>query len=108
MINDHKIMIATTTTTTTTTTTIITGGLPASTRTGTPNGMVSQRGQCRIFSECFPALGLPTPSSPALFREATTYAWRNRLRKIPTGKSERNRGEVLRGGPGHSGATLAT
>ena len=36
----------------------------------------------------FPVLGSPNPSYPALCRQATSYAWRNRLRRIPLGRSD--------------------
>ena len=54
----------------------------------------------------FPALGSPNPSYPALCRQATSYAWRNRLRRIPLGRSEDARGEVRKGGARHSVAAL--
>ena len=51
-------------TTTTTTPTIITWGLPASTRTGTPNSMTSQHGQCRHFLRAFLSWVLLIPATP--------------------------------------------
>ena len=48
----------------------------------------------------FPALGPPNPSYPALCRQATSYAWRNRLRRIPLGRSESAHGEVRQSGAG--------
>ena len=40
------------------------------------------------FRSRFPVLGSPNPSYPALCRQATSYAWRNRLRRIPLGRSD--------------------
>ena len=65
--------------------------------------MAGQCGQCWNSFLFPPGVGFPNPSYPALFRRATTYAWRNRLRKIPTGRSERTRGEILTGGRGTLG-----
>jgi len=50
----------------------------------------------------FPVLGSPNPSYPALCRQATSYAWRNRLQRIPLGRSDAARGEVPEGRAGHS------
>ena len=58
------------------------------------------------FGSRFPVLGSPNPSYPALCRQATSYAWRNRLRRIPLGWSEDARGEVREGGARHSVAAL--
>ena len=58
------------------------------------------------FRSRFPVLGSPNPSYPALCRQATSYAWRNRLRRIPLGKSEDARGEVRKGSARHSVAAL--
>ena len=58
------------------------------------------------FGSRFPVLGSPNPSYPALCRQATSYAWRNRLRRIPLGRSEDARGEVREGGARHSVAAL--
>ena len=58
------------------------------------------------FRSRFPVLGSPNPSYPALCRQATSYAWRNRLRRIPLGRSEDARGEVREGGARHSVAAL--
>ena len=54
----------------------------------------------------FPVLGSPNPSYPALYRQATSYAWRNRLRRIPLGRSEGARGEVREAGARRSVAAL--
>ena len=54
----------------------------------------------------FAVLGSPNPSCPALCRQATSYAWRNRLRRIRLGRSEDARGEVREGGARHSVAAL--
>ena len=54
----------------------------------------------------FPVLGSPNPSYPALCRQATLYAWRNRLRRIPLGRSEDARGGVRKGCAKHSVAAL--
>ena len=54
----------------------------------------------------FLVLGSPNPSYPTLCRQATSYAWRNRLRRIPLGKSEDARDEVREGGARHSVAAL--
>ena len=54
------------------------------------------------FGSRFPVLGSPNPSYPDLCRQATPYAWRNRLRRIPLGRSEDARGEVREGGARHS------
>ena len=58
------------------------------------------------FGSRFPVLGSPNPSYPALCRQATSYAWRNRLRRIPLGRCEIAHGEVRRGGAEHSVAVL--
>ena len=58
------------------------------------------------FGSRFPVLGSPNPSYPALCRQATSYAWRNRLRRIPLGRSDGIRGEVPEGRAGHSVAAL--
>ena len=58
------------------------------------------------FGSRFLVLGSPNPSYPALCRQATSYAWRNRLRRIPLGWSEDARGEVREGGARHSVAAL--
>ena len=58
------------------------------------------------FSSRFPVLGSPNPSYPALCRQATSYAWRNRLRRIPLGRSEDARREVRECGARHSVAAL--
>ena len=58
------------------------------------------------FGSRFPVLGSPNPSYPALCRQATSYAWRNRLQRIPRGKSENVRNEVREGGARHSVAAL--
>ena len=58
------------------------------------------------FRSRFPVLGSPNPSYPALCRQATSYAWRNRLRRIPVGRSEDARGEVRKGAARHSVAAL--
>ena len=59
------------------------------------------------YGSLFPVLGSPKPSYSALFRHATPYAWRNRLRMIPTWRSERAPGEVPSGSLVHFLATLA-
>ena len=58
------------------------------------------------FGSRFPVLGSPNPSYPALCRQATSYAWRNRLRRIPLGRSEDAHGEVREGGARRSVAAL--
>ena len=55
----------------------------------------------------FPVLGSPNPSYPALCRQATSYAWRNRLRRIPFGRSDNAHGEVWKGGARHSVAAFS-
>ena len=47
------------------------------------------------FEKLFPELAFPTPSYPALFRQATSYTWRPRQRKIPLWYLEWARGDVL-------------
>ena len=58
------------------------------------------------FASRFRVLDFPNPSYPAVCRQATSYAWRNRLRRIPLGWSEDARGEVREGGARHSVAAL--
>ena len=55
------------------------------------------------FGSRYPVLGFPNPNYPALCRQATSYAWRNRLRRIPLGRSQDARGEVREGGARHCG-----
>ena len=94
------------TTTTTTTTTIITGG---PTRFH-PHGDTQRHDQSARampeFRSRFPVLGPPNPSYPALCRQATSYACRNRLRRIPLGRSEGARGEVRESNARRSVAAL--
>ena len=47
------------------------------------------------FEKLFPELGFPIPSYPALFRQATSYTWPPRQRKIPLWWLEWARGDVL-------------
>ena len=47
------------------------------------------------FEWLFPELGFPTPSYPALFRQATSYTWRPRQRKVPLWWLEGARGDVF-------------
>ena len=49
-----------------------------------------------------PVLGSPNPSYPALGRPATSCAWRNRLRRIPLGRSDCSYGQVPAGRAGLS------
>ena len=55
----------------------------------------------------FPVLGYPNPSHPALYRQATSYAWRNRLRRITLGRSDNAHSEVQQGGARRSVAAWA-
>ena len=92
--NIYKYIKYTTTTTTTTTATIISeGGRPASTRVASPYGGPVFTGKPRIRS-AHSRLGFPQSPLPALRRQASTCAWRSRLRKGPLRWSSGASGEA--------------